>query len=50
MDTIQQTLESEWEKDTKNMFGSTSGGLGFGNVATAGISMFRAYTQPFVRP
>ena len=35
-----QKLNHSWEQDTPNMFGSTKDGMGFSNIATAGISMF----------
>ena len=34
-------LTSEWERDTPGMFGDTKyGGMGWSNIAPAGISMF----------
>ena len=33
-------LNRSWEQDTPNMFGSTKGGMGFGNIAPAGTSVF----------
>ena len=34
-------LKSEWERDTPGMFGDTKyGGMGWSNIAPAGISMF----------
>jgi hypothetical protein len=40
MDSVMQQLNASWEVDTPNMFGSTKGGMGFSNIATAGIRMF----------
>ena len=37
---LEQTLENSWEMDTPGMFGATSGGIGFSNVAPAANSMF----------
>ena len=37
---LQQNLENLWELDTPAMFGGTSGGVGFSNVAPAANSMF----------
>jgi hypothetical protein len=40
MDNVMQQLNNSWQMDTPNMYGSTTDGLGFGNIASAGISMF----------
>eukprot|EP01045_Picozoa_sp_COSAG04_P005199 COSAG04_NODE_237_length_19103_cov_15.726268_3_plen_308_part_00 len=40
MDNVAAQLNRSWELDTPNMFGSTKGGMGFGNIAPAGTSVF----------
>jgi hypothetical protein len=40
MDSVQDMLKNQWQLDTPNMFGSTSGGMSWSNVAAAGMSMF----------
>ena len=35
-----QSLYDQWQKDTPNMFGGTKGGMGWTNIAPAGISIF----------
>ena len=37
---LQQNMENQWEMDTPGMYGATSGGIGFSNVAPAANSMF----------
>ena len=37
---LQQNMENQWEMETPGMYGGTSGGIGFGNVAPAANSMF----------
>ena len=38
-------MENEWERETENMYGATSNGIGFGHVAPAANTQFpRAWT------
>lgn len=37
---LEQTMKNGWELDTEGMYGSTSNGIGFSNVAPAANSLF----------
>jgi len=46
LDQAQQQFENGWQVTTPNMYGDTSGGIGWSNVATSGVSLFpREYVQ-----
>ena len=40
MADLARQLEYDWERDTPGMYGDTSGGVGWANVAPAASSMF----------
>ena len=40
MEGLNHTLETGWQIDTEGMYGATSGGIGFGNLANAANSAF----------
>merc|ERR1712194_154127 len=40
MEQLSAQMEKQWERDTANIYGDTTSGIGWGNLAPMGMSMF----------